>query len=119
MTPQAKDGTPSARRVQTEEEMLLLYDIIETHGTEDDFRWLVESPDFSPLVNFRQGRKELFLRVIAKYRRQGEWRAICELCKSCLSDKDDEGRPNLLASDYGVWEEFISAARKTMGSDET
>ncbi|KAF4127009.1 N-acetyltransferase B complex (NatB) non catalytic subunit [Geosmithia morbida] len=107
-----------ARRVRTEEETLLLYNITERHGTDEDFKKLVENSEFSPLATFRQGRKELLLCVIARYRRQDDWDAIYTLCKSCLSDKDDQARPNLLASDYGIWEEFIVAARHTMGSNK-
>ena len=114
------DGTqPPARSVQKEEEILLLYEITETHGTHKDFEKLVSSPVFGPRTLFRQGRKELFLRVIARHRRDGDWEAIYHLCNDCLSEKDADGKPNLLASDYHVWEEFIHSASQIKVADET
>lgn len=116
---QAEDSTKlPARGVQKEEEVLLLYDIFETHGSPDDYRRLVLSPLFSPQVLFDQGRKELFMRVVLKYRREKSWNALFDLCKDCLSAHDEEQGPNLLASDYNIWKEFISAASHLMDTDE-
>lgn len=115
----SEDGASApARSIQKEEEILLLYDIVENYGTAQDFEKLVSSPVFSPLTHFRQGRKELFLRVIAKHRCDKKWEAIYHLCKECLLENDEEGHPNLLASDYQVWEEFILAASHLTGVDE-
>lgn len=106
------------RSIQKEEEILLLYDIVETHGTAQDFEKLTSSSVYCPLTHFRQGRKEVFLRVIAKYRRSNDWEAVYRLCKDCLSENVEEGRASLLASDYHVWEEFIGAASHIVGVDE-
>jgi N-terminal acetyltransferase B complex non-catalytic subunit len=65
---------------------------------------------FSPLKQFQNGRKELFMRVIAKYRKDENWQSIFQLCKECLVDQDESGSPNFLASDWSVWEVFILAA---------
>ncbi|KAH6608330.1 hypothetical protein Trco_001676 [Trichoderma cornu-damae] len=100
----------SPRRVKTEEEILLLYDIVETHGTPENFRKLVSSPVFSPVTQFRQGRKEVFLRAVARFSRDGEWLTVFNLCKDCLSDCDADGQPTLLASDIAVWRHLIAAA---------
>lgn len=108
-----------SRGIQTEEEILLLYDIVETHGKPEDFEKLVSSEVFGPLKQFKQGRKTLFLRVIAKHRRDHDWESIFRLCKECLSQDDEEGRPSLLASDFNVWEEFINAASYMKNADET
>ncbi|KAL7932854.1 N-acetyltransferase B complex non catalytic subunit domain-containing protein [Trichoderma chlorosporum] len=101
---------PPPRRVKTEEETLLLYDIVETHGTPQDFLKLISSPVFSPTAQFRQGRKEVSLRAIAKLRRDGDWLAVFNLCRECLSDCDDDGQLTLLASDIAVWRHIIDAA---------
>ncbi|PKK41477.1 hypothetical protein CI102_14249 [Trichoderma harzianum] len=101
---------PTPRRVKTEEETLLLYDIVETHGTPQDFLKLISSPVFSPAAQFRQGRKEVALRAIAKFRRDGDWLAVFNLCKDCLSDCDADGQLTLLASDIAVWRHIIDAA---------
>lgn len=96
--------------MKTEEEILLLYDIIETHGTPQDFRKLISSPVFSPVAQFRQGRKEVVLRAIAKFSGDGDWLSVFDLCKDCLSDCDADGQLTLLASDIAVWRHLIAAA---------
>lgn len=103
------DETP-ARGVKTEQEILLLYDIVETHGTPEDVKKLTESPIFSPMAQFRLGRKELFQRIAAKYREQQEWEALYNLCEACLSHTDENGELSLLACDWLVWKRFIEAA---------
>ncbi|KAL7805034.1 N-acetyltransferase B complex non catalytic subunit domain-containing protein [Trichoderma aethiopicum] len=100
----------SPRRVKTEEETLLLYDIVETHGSPQDFQKLISSPVFSPAAQFRLGRKEVALRAVAKFRRDGDWRAVFDLCRECLSDCDSDGQLTLLASDIAVWRHLIDAA---------
>lgn len=99
-----------ARGIKTEEEILLLYDIFETHGTADDVKTLIESPLFSPIAQFRLGRKELFQRTAANYRKQQDWEALCNLCESCLSHTDENGELSLLACDWLVWKNFIEGA---------
>ncbi|KOS20857.1 hypothetical protein ESCO_004545 [Escovopsis weberi] len=118
----APDGAAAkapARRVQTEEEIILLYDIVEAHGTADDFEKLVSSAVFSPVSQFRQGRKELLLRAVDKYGRDGNWAAVFRLCRQCLSETDEKGQPTLLASDYFTWRHLISAATHLKDADPT
>lgn len=109
---QAENPTASApdRGIQTEEEILLLYDIVFTHGSAADLEKLIASPVFSPLAQFRQGRKELFRRVAAKHEKDGDWEAVFRLCHDCLSQTDESGQPGMLASDWVVWQQFITAA---------
>lgn len=90
--------------------MLLLYDIVEAHGSAADYEKLVSSPLFSPQSLFHQGQKELFMRVVARYRREESWKAVFDLCHECLAARDEDQRPNFLASDYNIWQEFIVAA---------
>ncbi|PHH62658.1 hypothetical protein CDD81_6804 [Ophiocordyceps australis] len=108
----SEDGPPlqPARGIRSEEEVLLLYDIIDTHGTSQDFAKLFYSPIFSPVSQFRLGRKEPFLRAVDKYRRQGDWQVVFELCSECLADGDEDDEPTLLACDWLVWRSFIEAA---------
>ena len=100
-----------ARGINTEEEIILLYDIVETHGTEDDVKRVIESPVFSPAAQFQMGRKELFHHVAARYLSRREWDALFTLCKTCL----DEG--GLLASDWVVWKQFVESAEQLKSSD--
>ncbi|PNY29927.1 Uncharacterized protein TCAP_00161 [Tolypocladium capitatum] len=111
-TTAAEDEPPQlpSRSVQSEEEILLLYDVVETHGTASDFEKLLASPVFSPVSQFRLGRKELFLRVAARHQLQGDWEGLFNLCNDCLSDADEDGEPTLLAADWLVWRHFIDAA---------
>ncbi|EWY97241.1 hypothetical protein FOYG_05716 [Fusarium oxysporum NRRL 32931] len=105
-----EDAKPQPRSIQTEEEILLLYDVTERHGSKDDLAKLVSSPVFSPLVQFRKGRKELMLRTISRYQQEQQFEAIFELCKDCLSIEDENGQPSLMAADWKVWRQFIEAA---------
>ncbi|KAK5991769.1 hypothetical protein PT974_07803 [Cladobotryum mycophilum] len=115
----SQDGPKApARRVQTEEEILLLYDVVESHGTADDFGKLISSSVFSPVSQFRRGRKEVLQRAVAKYSRDGNWAIVFTLCKECLSETDGEGQPTLLASDFLIWKHFISAASHLKDADQ-
>ncbi|KAF5536013.1 hypothetical protein FNAPI_11898 [Fusarium napiforme] len=105
-----EDVEPQPRSVQTEEEILLLYDVTEKHGSKDDLAKLVSSPVFSPLVQFRKGRKELMLRTISRYQQEQQFGAIFELCRDCLSIEGENGQPSLMAVDWKVWRHFIEAA---------
>ncbi|KAF9776765.1 hypothetical protein IL306_005010 [Fusarium sp. DS 682] len=98
------------RSIQTEEEILLFYDVTEKHGSKGDLEKLMSSPVFSPLVQFRKGRKEMLLRTISRYQQEQQFEAIFELCKDCLSVEDESGRPSLMAADWRVWRQFIEAA---------
>ncbi|KAG6269680.1 hypothetical protein E4U49_006266 [Claviceps purpurea] len=113
---QTADGMPS-RGIQSEQEILLLYDIVETHGTADDWNKLIDSPVFSPLVQFRKGRKELFQRVAAKYTSSQKWTALCDLCYEVLSDVGEDGELTLTACDWLVWRHFLEAAAQIKSSD--
>jgi hypothetical protein len=104
------DAKPQPRSIQTEEEILLFYDVTEKHGTKDDFAKVISSPVFNPLAQFRKGRKELLLRTIAWYQKQQEFEPIFQLCNDCLSVEDGNGQPSLLAADWKVWRHFIDAA---------
>lgn len=108
---------PQGRSIKTEEEVLLLYDIVETHGTAEDVKKLLDSPVFSPLVQFRMGRKELFQRVALRFLHQKEWKSLFNICKDCLSVTDESGEPTLLASDWSVWKQFIDAAAQLKASN--
>ncbi|PHH78805.1 hypothetical protein CDD82_2832 [Ophiocordyceps australis] len=107
----AEDGPPPqpVRGIRSEEEVLLLYEIVDTHGTTQDFSKLFSSPIFSPVSQFRLGRKEPFLRAVDKYRRQGDWQVVFDLCSECLADGDQDDEPTLLACDWLVWRSFIQA----------
>jgi N-terminal acetyltransferase B complex non-catalytic subunit len=96
--------------VSSEEEVLLLYEIIATHGSAADFEKLTKSAIFSPSKQFSQGSKEVLLRAIAKFKKDGNWKAVFDICESSLSQTDEAGKPTLLASDLVVWKEFITAA---------
>ncbi|KAG5979309.1 hypothetical protein E4U55_005313 [Claviceps digitariae] len=113
---QAGDGTP-ARGVKLEQEILLLYDIVQTHGTAEDLCKLVNSPVFSPVAQFRLGRKELFQRVASMYKRSQQWAALCDLCHECLSDTGEDGELTFLACDWLVWRHFLEAAAHLKSSD--
>jgi N-terminal acetyltransferase B complex non-catalytic subunit len=98
------------RAVQTEEEILLLYGILEVHGTDVDWSSVMDSTLFSPLAQFRLGRKEPLLRALDSLQRQGNFKGIYDLTRTCLESLDENGRLSLLASDWSIWKRFITAA---------
>lgn len=101
---------PPARGVQSEEEILLLYDVVETHGTAADMAKLLASPVFRPVSQFRLCRKELFVRVVDRFLQKGDWQSMFDMCYDCLSDADENDEPTLLASDWNVWKHLINSA---------
>ncbi|KAF4457038.1 hypothetical protein F53441_953 [Fusarium austroafricanum] len=109
-TAESEDTKPQPRSIQTEEEILLFYDVTEKHGSKDDFEKLISSPVFCPLVQFCKGRKELLLRTITRHQQEQDFEAIFQLCKDCLSVEDENGQPSLMAADWKVWRHFIDAA---------
>lgn len=106
-----------ARGIKTEEEILLLYDVVETHGTAEDYVKLTASPVFGPIRQLQEGRKELLLRVGHKYRSTSNWQSLFDLCKSALSQVDENDQPTMMAADWLIWREFIGAAEKLAETD--
>lgn len=108
----SKSDDPSSRPANSlsEEEVLLLYEVVTTHGSRADFEKLINSVVFSPQQQFSQGSKEVLFRAIRKLKREGNWKAVFDLCESSLSLTDESGEPNLLASDLAIWRDFITAA---------
>ncbi|KAM3511567.1 hypothetical protein MY11210_004785 [Beauveria gryllotalpidicola] len=94
-TEQAEDkkALPS-RSIQTEEEILLLYEIVGTHGTTADFAKLLDSASFSPVEQLKQGRKEPLVYAIKKLQKDQNWQSLFD------------------ASDWDVWRHFITAASR-------
>ncbi|KAM3545695.1 hypothetical protein ARSEF1564_001337, partial [Beauveria bassiana] len=106
-----KKALPS-RSIQTEEEILLLYEIVGTHGTTADFTKLVDSAFFSPVEQLKHGRKEPLVYAIKKLQKDENWQSLFDICQACLSVSDDKGVPTLQASDWDVWRQFITAASR-------
>lgn len=101
-----------ARSIQTEQEILLLYEVVGTHGTPADFDKLLGSPVFSAVEQLKKGRKELLMYAIKKQQRDKNWKSLYEICRDCLSVSDEKGTPTLQASDWEVWRVFIVAASR-------
>ncbi|KAM3498651.1 hypothetical protein MY10362_008040, partial [Beauveria mimosiformis] len=73
-----KKALPS-RAIQTEEEILLLYEIVGTHGTTADFAKLLDSASFSPVEQLKQGRKEPLVYAIKKLQKDENWQSLFDL----------------------------------------
>ncbi|CEJ93740.1 hypothetical protein VHEMI09310 [[Torrubiella] hemipterigena] len=112
LSEQAKEAGSDlpARGIKTEQEILLLYQIIDTHGTEDDYQKLIKSPLFNPVAQFHMGRTELLTVVANRYRSQGKWDDLFEVCESCLSSVDEKKQISMLASDWAIWKLYLEAA---------
>ncbi|KAM3564237.1 hypothetical protein MY1884_000859 [Beauveria asiatica] len=59
---------------QAKEEILLLYEIVGTHGTTADFAKLLDSASFSPVEQLKQGRKEPLVYAIKKLQKDENWK---------------------------------------------
>lgn len=109
-SPAQANGGDLERSIKNEEEILLLYRVLETHGSDEEWKAALEHPTFGPVQQFRSGRKDLFLRVLDISARRADWQTIVSLCKECLTKPDSDGQINLLACDWGVWRHFLAAA---------
>lgn len=120
LSEQAKDSGAElpARGIQTEQEVLLLYDVVQTHGTAADYAKLLASPVYNPAEQFRQARKEVFTVAAAKHRQDGNWEALFELCQECLAHVDETEQISMLASDWLVWKQYLEAANHVKQSRE-
>lgn len=115
---QAEDKTAlPPRSIQTEQEILLLYEIVGTHGTASDLVKLLDSSVFSPVEQLKQGRKEPLMYTMGKLESDENWQTLYGVCRDCLSVTDDGGELTLQASDWDVWQSFIVAASQIRDSD--
>ncbi|KAF4584040.1 N-acetyltransferase B complex, non-catalytic subunit [Ophiocordyceps camponoti-floridani] len=111
LTEQAENPQqPPSRGIQTEQEISLLYEIVERHGAAADMDKVLASPVFGPVPQFRLGRKEPLFIAVEIYRRRADWDAVFNLCCDCLEDVDDKDEPTLLACDWRIWRHVIEAA---------
>jgi hypothetical protein len=101
---------PPTRGIKSEEEILLLFEMLEAKADIATWKRFLDNPLLSPLKLFKQGQKELFLRTLSVFARFGEWSSLYSLVKDCLNHRDGSGRQSLLASDWVVWKTFIDAA---------
>lgn len=114
-----KDGEKDVpvRGIHSEEETLLYFDMLESRGDLALLKDALRGPLLSPLRQFRLGRKEIFLRAVRVLSTAKEWGMVYTLIKDCLSEKDEQGRPSLLASDWSVWKSLVEAATHVLSTD--
>ncbi|KAG7119638.1 hypothetical protein HYQ45_014923 [Verticillium longisporum] len=103
-------GTDTDRTIKTEEEILLLYRILESHGSDAEWEAALDHPHFGPVQQLRLGRKDLFLRALRVSKQREDWSTVYRLCKDCLTASDDGPGVRLLACDWNVWQDFLAAA---------
>ncbi|GKT40674.1 uncharacterized protein ColSpa_00855 [Colletotrichum spaethianum] len=113
-----KNGDVADRAIKTEEEILLFYRILEAHGSDAEWEAALKGPTLNPVYQFKAGRKDLFLQTIDVLERKGNWKTVYELCRECLSAKDEKGQLSLLACDWAVWKKFLNAAGRTGEAQE-
>ncbi|ROT37059.1 hypothetical protein SODALDRAFT_334126 [Sodiomyces alkalinus F11] len=109
------DAGDSDRSIRTEEEILLFYRILETHGSDADWTAALGHPEFGPVPQFRLGRKDLLLRVLDVSRRKGDWQTVYALSKECLILSGSDNSLKLLACDWMVWKALLDGASHVMG----
>lgn len=106
-----------ARGIQSEEETLLYFDMLESRGDFAQLGDALKGPLLDPLKQFCLGRKEIVLRAVRVLSGAREWETVYSLIKDCLSEKDEQGRPSLLASDWSIWKNLVEAASHTVSTD--
>lgn len=111
-----KNDPKPPRGLQSEEEILLLFDMLESKGDIATWKTALDSPLLDPRRLFQAGQKDLFLRTVSVFARFGEWQAVYTLVKDCLSWKDGD-QLSLLASDWSVWERWVEAAAHVQDSN--
>ncbi|SPN96574.1 uncharacterized protein DNG_00097 [Cephalotrichum gorgonifer] len=105
------------RGIHTEEEILLYFDMLESGGDLAQLKGVLAGPLLNPLNQFRLGRKEIVLRAVRVLAKAKEWQAVYSLTRDCLSEKDEQGRPSLLASDWNIWKSLVEAATHLMSTN--
>ncbi|TEA12738.1 hypothetical protein C8034_v005773 [Colletotrichum sidae] len=105
-----KNGDTPVRAIKTEEEILLLYSIMEAHASDAEWEAALRGSTLNPVYQFKTGRKDLFLQTIGLFERKGQWKTVYDLCKECLSVTDEKNQLSLLACDWAVWKKFLHAA---------
>lgn len=98
------------RSVRGEEEILLFFRILETHGSPEDWQAALDDPRLGPVRQFRLGRKDLLLRALEVCTRREEWQRVYRMCKECLVGDEGARQINLLACDWSIWQHFLNAA---------
>ena len=98
------------RGIHSEEEILLYFDMLESRDDFSQLKKALQGPLLDPLKQFRLGRKEIVLRAIRVLSKANEWAIVYALIKDCLTEKDEQGRPSLLASDWSIWKSLVEAA---------
>lgn len=115
---EATEAKNTSRTIQSEQEILLMYDVVQKHGKPEEVSKLVSSPIFGPVARFRCGEKELLMRVLDMHQRAQDWAAVFSLCKQCLEDEGvGSAGANLLAADWSIWQLFIKAAASLQSTD--
>jgi len=109
-TAPAATGGDSDRSIRTEEEILLYFRILETHGSVDEWQAALNDAHLGPVNQFRLGRKDLLLRALEVCTKRGEWQTVYKQCKDCLVGSEDTRQINLLACDWSIWEHFLKAS---------
>ena len=105
------------RGIHSEEEILLYFDMLESRCDLSQLKDALQGPLLDPLKQFRLGRKEIFLRAVSVLSKGREWQTVYSLIKDCLSEKDEQGRPSLFASDWNTWKSLVEAATHVLATN--
>lgn len=105
------------RGIHSEEEILLYFDMLESRDDLNQLKEALEGPLLNPLKQFRLRRKEIFLRAVRVLSKAKDWQVVYSLIKDCLSEKDEHGRPSLLASDWTIWKSLVEAATNILSTN--
>ncbi|KEY69183.1 hypothetical protein S7711_01644 [Stachybotrys chartarum IBT 7711] len=96
-----------ARIVHNEQDVILLYEIVEKHGTEQDWRSLLTDQVFNPAYLLLERRqRSAFNHVLSRLHVKRDHAAIFELCSALFSNKECF----LEFADNNAWAALLRAA---------
>lgn len=107
-----------ARALQTEEEILLYFRVLQAHGTREALISRLQSRAFGALTQLSEGRKTAFLMALPILEAAQEWDTLHAFCTTALSRGPGGSAVNLLAADWAVWKALILSARMCDGQKE-
>jgi len=108
------------RGIQSEEEILLLFDMLASRDDPTELKQALKGPLLNPIKELRLGRKEVLLRTLDFLKEKEEWETLYTIAKDALSEKEERDYqvlPSLLACDWRIWQHFMEAATHVMLSD--
>ncbi|PKS06259.1 hypothetical protein jhhlp_007005 [Lomentospora prolificans] len=117
---ETKEKEKPARGIQSEEEILLLFEMLASRGDVSHVKEALNGPLLNPIKELHLGRKEVLLRSLDFLKEAKEWPLVYQFARDAVSVKEDvdgQREPSLLACDWRIWQFLVEAATHVMQCD--